>query len=839
LAIACSDDWATAADVLQRGFLEGFLGQIGRADLAAAAREGARFPDANLGLDYFLAKIPNRVLPQPKLSVEPANVQLGALSVGKDCVFHLRLKNLGKRLLHGWIASQCGWLTIGDGAGVQAKLFQFGNEQSIAIHIKGKLLRASSKPLEGKLVVESNGGNRSVAITANVPVKVFAEGVLAGAASPRELVHKIKAAPQAAVALFESGAAHRWYRANGWPYPVRGTPVEGVGAIQQFLEGLGLLRPPNVLVGEKFIALKARPGEHTQHALQLHGMDNQLVWAHAVSDQPWLEVGHAVSAPGGATVPLLIRSVPDQPGATLTAQVTVTTNGNQRFQLPVHLTVNGKTSFERAAAPIPPVALPSPRTPQGGTAPMVPSRKARAYWFALAFLVFGFSGTLIHDWLVQFEQATSFSVAPLIDTQPRISLHFHDDDIAVKLGPSGIKPSEGAADRNHIPATWEPSMRFGLTMVGQPDPGRPGYDKRLTYSERGLTNNTCVRLDGNEWLFGEAPFRLEDGKREGPAPGYWREMKEPLKTDPTTGLKIEGAESVWLYSGQKIAVTQTVEIVPGDQSRLLDTCLVRYRFDNEDNRPHRLGLRVLLDTYIGANDGVPFTIPGATGLCDTEMQFPLADQVPDFIEALERPDLRDPGTIAHLGLKRTSRFDPPDRLTLGAWPNFRLHGQDHRCLQEKTLWEVPILPIKSLSPADSAVAIYWNEKDLLPGEHREMAFTYGLGNVSSNQAEGKLGISVGGSFVEEGEFTVTAYVNHPSPGENVALSLPDGFRLLAGASEQVVPPPLPGAASPNSPVTWRVTAPGKAGQYDIRVRSSSGVAQTQPLTIRPRGGIFE
>jgi hypothetical protein len=42
--------------------------------------------------------------------------------------------------------------------------------------------------------------------------------------------------------------------------------------------------------------------------------------------------------------------------------------------------------------------------------------------------------------------------------------------------------------------------------------------------------------------------------------------------------------------------------------------------------------------------------------------------------------------------------------------------------------------------------------------------TYGLGNVSSGEAGGKLGVSIGGSFVEEGEFTVTAYLERSSIG---------------------------------------------------------------------------
>src|SRR5215831_3895208 len=70
-AIACQQNWSSAVDLLKQGFLASFLGGIGRADLALAAKEAARFPDSDRGLDRLLAKIPSQALEAPKLRVEP------------------------------------------------------------------------------------------------------------------------------------------------------------------------------------------------------------------------------------------------------------------------------------------------------------------------------------------------------------------------------------------------------------------------------------------------------------------------------------------------------------------------------------------------------------------------------------------------------------------------------------------------------------------------------------------------------------------------------------------------------------------------------------------------
>src|SRR5688572_5939163 len=58
LAIACQEEWGTACGLLKDGYLESFLGGLGRIDLAMAAKEASRFPDPSRGLDQLLAALP-------------------------------------------------------------------------------------------------------------------------------------------------------------------------------------------------------------------------------------------------------------------------------------------------------------------------------------------------------------------------------------------------------------------------------------------------------------------------------------------------------------------------------------------------------------------------------------------------------------------------------------------------------------------------------------------------------------------------------------------------------------------------------------------------------------
>jgi len=381
-------------------------------------------------------------------------------------------------------------------------------------------------------------------------------------------------------------------------------------------------------------------------------------------------------------------------------------------------------------------------------------------------------------------------------------------------------------------------MRFGIRTTAKGGYKNLTFQSPGTFKPDGTTNNTCLRIDGVDALFGEQPFHDDDGHalNPDPNPGRWVEREAALGTDQGTGRARIGKKSIWLFDGPKIRVTQIVEVVPGEQSGRLDTCLVRYQIDNRDDDSHSVGLRFLLDTYIGSNDGVPFLIPvpGARQqLCDTKMDFDGADKVPDYVQALERENLDDPGTIARLQLKLGGGIETPTRMTLGAWPNPELAHIDPRCRQEKTMWEVPVLPIKSTTPPDSAATIYWEPRELRPHETREVGFAYGLGNVASSSG-GALGLTAGGSFEPSGEFTVTALVSRPQSGENATLTLPEngGFKLLDGDETQAVPPLSRDAQSRNSAVTWRIQAPAEGGRFRLDVKLSTGAAQSLNITIK-------
>lgn len=916
MVIAAQELWPEAQELLREGYFAVFLGGIGRADLARAARKAKDSPDPDRALDDFLGQLPSTARDPASLHVQPREIHLGQLTRKDNRRFVLRLENQGMCLLHGSVASDdTPWLVLGDPPGVPQKLFECRHDVSIPVQVVADRLRAGHKPLEGRLLIESNGGTETVVVRAEVPAQPFPEGILAGATTPRQLAEKAKASPKPAVPLFEKGAVAAWYAANGWVYPIQGPQALGLGAIQQFFEALGLTTPPRIEISELFVKLHGSVGARLEYFLKATAVENRPVFAHATSTVPWLRVAQVIPEGRTARIRLEVPSVPDAPGEALLGKVQVSANGNQRFTVAVSLSVTpgagsgrrpsaapvvlNAAAIQAVAPPLPvgrspapepvpfnpeilapaplltpevvhpgrpasvPAPLPAPiaivsspparelaerpwmpaligeaptllpgplpgplptpaRVPAGGPAPRRPSPPIWLHLVPLGIILLLLLGVVAHDASLDEEKKQTEQAQPeaeeVIDLNPYVELHVHN---------RVLKPD----------VFREPTLRFGLLMPRAKDPTDPRKKKKLTFDEWGRSNNTCLRIDGKEVLFADAE-------------GTWVERYKRLGKDKKTQRDLDGFDSVWKF--RDVEVAQHVEVIPGRQSRALDTCLVHYTLTNKATEARRVGLRFLLDTYIGANDGVPFTIPGQRGLCSTLQAFTAPADVPDFIEALEKDDLSKPGTVARLQFRLGKRLDAPDRVLLGGWPHPSLRFRYPLARGERTLWEVPRISMTMdelrqrvqqledqgrakrgstrLVKPDSAVTMYWDEKPLPPGGRREIAFTYGLAKVVSG---GRLLLTVGGQFIPDGEITLTALVRDPEGGEKLTLKLPPGLDLLPGnQAEQAVPAVPPGSARNTSTVTWRLKA-GALGKHTLEVISSAKVAQKQPIVIYP------
>jgi hypothetical protein len=816
LAVACQQHWKDAAELLKKGFLGSFLGNLGRLDLARAAQEAADYPDTDRGLDQLLSKLPTQAVEAPKLKAEPTEINLGQLAIGADRHTELHLTNVGMRLLYGTVASDCKWLALGEAPGSAEKLFQFGADQTLPVHVIGKQLRAGTKPLEGRLVVESNGGTTTVTVRTQVPITPFKEGLFAGAVTPRQVAEKAKANPKEAAPLFEKGVVAEWYRSNGWNYPVQGPTMSGMGAIQQFFEALGVAKPPKLELATQALQLEGERGQVLQANVEVATPERKPAYAWATCDQPWVEFGATRLNGRNASVPVTIK-IPVQAGEVLEAKLQVVGNGNQKFVVPIKVNVVGVPALAVQPAvdaasefdfTSPPAAVAEAEEPAAGGnddggvitisragAPTSARRdgdgSASITWphlVPLALLVLVLLGVVVRDMVSPGKRgatAPELVGAEDVDAKPRLDLQF-DYNFTKERDKEVVNES----------------MTFGLARL-DPELGRVKDSLRLTYGRRGHTNNTLVLIDGKERLFGMKSSQ-----------GSW--VTRPKDIAGSFG----GKYCVYEFPGQ-VQVAQYVQLIPGEPvqvapkeyKRLVDTCLVKYHIVNKSKTKHRVGLRFLLDTYIADNDGVPFTLPGEKELVSLQKDFKTPQEVPDFLQVLQRPDLKNPGLIMQLNLRISDKLEPPDRVSLTHHPG--------ATSKEKDRWEIPMRPIE----LDSAVALYWQAEELEPGKSRDLGFTYGLGSVDIGETA-LVGLTVGGSMYKGAELTALALIADPQ-AKNIKIELPPELQLQSETPE-VQPVPAPEKTKEGiapSPVTWRIRA-ASAGEYTISVVTNPGTGQS-------------
>lgn len=337
--LGVQQNWQQAVDLLQKGHLERFLANIGRLDLAQHAADALRYPDPDRALDQLLARFPSQILAVPKLRLDQMEIRVGPLQVGQDFKVEIDIYNEGLRLLYGSIVSDCKWLNPGDQVGSAQKLIQCQKKTMVTVHVRGQYLRAGLKPMEGNLIIESNGGSATVKILADVGVIPFWGGCLAGATTPRDIATMARKNPQDAASWFEQGGVAGWYAVNGWTFPVQGPQSTGMGAIQQFFEALGLTKAVKCEVVDKALLLHGGAGERISGEINVRGLENRPIYLFGTGFVPWLIVGPARLKGNKGTLPIEIPAVPSHPGEVLQTTVRVMANGGQTFDVPVTVKV--------------------------------------------------------------------------------------------------------------------------------------------------------------------------------------------------------------------------------------------------------------------------------------------------------------------------------------------------------------------------------------------------------------------------------------------------------------------------------------------------------------------
>jgi hypothetical protein len=188
------------------------------------------------------------------------------------------------------------------------------------------------------------------------------------------------------------------------------------------------------------------------------------------------------------------------------------------------------------------------------------------------------------------------------------------------------------------------------------------------------------------------------------------------------------------------------------------------------------------------------------------------NQVPPYLQVLQNRDLNNPGFIGYFTYKFNKTWEMPTRVVLS--------GNGANSPDGFNLTAVP-------ANAFSLMAFFWDPKEIKAGGKREFAYAYGGGIAGNPENDAHVAVVLGGSFEPGKLFTVSAYVDDPSPGQTLTLELPPGMERVEGKECQPVPPP--GDEEP-SVVLWKARVQ-RMGEFRIRVHSSGGGILTKIVSI--------
>jgi len=269
---------------------------------------------------------------------------------------------------------------------------------------------------------------------------------------------------------------------------------------------------------------------------------------------------------------------------------------------------------------------------------------------------------------------------------------------------------------------------------------------------------------------------------------------------------------VTAYQVGPILATQTLSIIRSSTTGLLDTVRIEYSLENTSDRAANVGLRVMLDTMLGQNDGAPFRVGELAIISDTRFE---GDAIPDFWQAFD--SLSDPRVMAQGSLRGTD-VTVPDSVAFSNWG-----------AMADGLWDFDFEPGRDFTrlgefELDSATAMYWNPRPLAPGERRSHVVHYGLGGISISPGDLSIGVTSPASVSADPDravtFPVVAYVQNTGVGEArqvvARLQLPSGLKLAPGEPVERFLGNLPPGRT--SQVTWRVAVdPGVGGEFRYTV----------------------
>ena len=318
--------------------------------------------------------------------------------------------------------------------------------------------------------------------------------------------------------------------------------------------------------------------------------------------------------------------------------------------------------------------------------------------------------------------------------------------------------------------------RFAIETT-KGDPTRASDDNQPLIYGRPVpwTSYTTLLIDGIPFVFGG-----ESTKKRGNTIYQYGKFISQEVTDETIQT---------VYQFDQILVKQTLSFLKNPSSQVKDLVTIGYSVQNNDKVTHTIGLRIMLDTKLGANDGAPFRLGTQAVVSEEEFKGNAILEYFQVFDSLVSPNVIAQGYFKGIHEKTT----PIDKISLANWGTLF-----------DSPWDYPLVKGRSFlregeDEQDTALALYFDPQPLSPGQSELYQTAYGLGNVSVAKGALSLGLTapseVGVS--QKSDILIVGYVvnsgGYDAYNTQVTFTLPEGFEIKGGKKTVLIGTLLAGA----------------------------------------------
>lgn len=184
------------------------------------------------------------------------------------------------------------------------------------------------------------------------------------------------------------------------------------------------------------------------------------------------------------------------------------------------------------------------------------------------------------------------------------------------------------------------------TLAGDPDDGGKDDNKLLLYGHGSSpwSSETLIRIDGTDYRFHEC--------------------------NPTVSVNGNTCTATATISG--VTVQQILTLMTNPFTNREDVVAIKYQYTNNSGSAKQVGVRIMLDTMLGHNDGAPFRVNGED--VKTEVEF-TGNDVPQYWQAFDNLD--DPSVVS-TGFFYFNSAEKPDKVQFAHWAQIHGHSWDYQ-----------------------------------------------------------------------------------------------------------------------------------------------------------------